>query len=354
MIGLQELLESTLAEHLAGENIEPFPLNELAAFDNDKVAGLVGNIAGLLLENIKRDAPSALKGLHQHRREFEKRVGDSWKGPLNLLDLFIFFALDAGNEFNREFREKAVQSVDSVFETLTSLHARACQVSGEVHALLRAGYADGAQARWRSLHEMAVVANLIVGHGQELAERYLLHEVIQQYKLALAYQKSFERLNDEPPSEEALERLSAEQSRLIAKFGEAFNSDYGWAASVVGNSRPTLSDLEQLVELDHMRPYYRWASNNVHPNSHGNNFRLGLPLSEQETVLLAGPSNLGLTDPGHATAISLLQITASLLLARPSFDCMVMIKVLGDLANEVGEAFLKARQELEDSETDDS
>ena len=42
---------------------------------------------------------------------------------------------------------------------------------------------------WRSLHEMAVVASLIQQHGQELAERYLLHENIQQYKLACAYQE---------------------------------------------------------------------------------------------------------------------------------------------------------------------
>ena len=38
-------------------------------------------------------------------------------------------------------------------------------------------------------------------------------------------------------------------------------------------------------------------------NSHGAHFRLGLHSSQQEKMLLAGPSNLGLADPGHSKAI---------------------------------------------------
>jgi hypothetical protein len=42
-------------------------------------------------------------------------------------------------------------------------------------------------------------------------------------------------------------------------------------------------------------------------NPEGVFFKLGL-IGESE-VLLAGPSNAGLTDPGHASALSLMQIS---------------------------------------------
>ena len=195
---------------------------------------------------------------------------------MDLLDLSIALSVEAGTEFNQKFRNDAVASGDAVFEVLTRLHAKGCQVSGEVLALLHSGYADGAHARWRSLHEMAVVASFIEEQGQELAERYLLHETIQQYKLAYQLQQYYCRLGHEPPSKENFAQLKIQRDELIVRFGEAFKEDYGWASLAIGKNRPRISDIEQQVQLDHMRPYYRMASNNVHPNSHGTYFRLGL------------------------------------------------------------------------------
>ena len=354
MFGLQELLESTIEEMLANENFDQHQISELESSVTDMIPGLADQIANVILARIRKDASAGLKRHRRDRKGFEKRLNERWKSPLDLLDLVIALSTEAGTEFNRKFRNEAVSSGDAVFEALTRLHARGCQVSGEVLALLHAGFADGADARWRSLHEMAVVASLIQKHGQELAERYLLHETIQQYKLACEYQKYFDRLNDEPPSKENSDQLKVQRDKLIARFGEAFNGDYGWASSAIGSNRPTMSDIEQHVQLDHMRPYYRMASDNVHPNSHGAYFRLGLHSSQQKKVLLAGPSDFGLADPGHSTAISLLQITTTLLATEPVLDCVVTMKILAELTDEVGEAFLKVHQELEALVTDDA
>ena len=354
MFGLQELLESTIEETLASGGLDQYPTNELESSVDDMIPGLVDNTANLILARIRKDASSGLKRHRRDRKGFEKRLNERWKYPLDLLDLVIALSMEAGTEFIRKFRNEAVSSNDAVFEALTRLHARGCQVSGEVLALLHTGFADGAHARWRSLHEMAVVASLIQEHGQELAERYLLHETIQQYKLAYEYQRVFDRLGDEPPSKEDLDNLQIQRDELIARFGESFNGDYGWASSAIGSNRPTMSDIEQHVQLDHMRPYYRMASDNVHPNSHGAHFRLGLHSSQQEEVLLAGPSNFGLADPGHSTAISLLQLTTTLLATESDLDCVVTMKILAELTNEVGEAFLKVHQELETLVPDDA
>ena len=354
MFGLQELLESTIEEMLATGHLDQHPDNDLESSVTDMIPGLSSDIASLILVRIKKDAASGLKRHRRDRKGFEKRLNERWKCPLDLLDLVIALTVEAGTEFNRKFRNEAVGSGDAVFEALTRLHARACQVSGEVLALLHAGFADGAHARWRSLHEMAVVASLIQDNGQELAERYLFHEKVQQYKLACEYEESWGRLNVEPLSKETLDSLKVQRDELIARFGEAFKGDYGWASSAIGSNHPTMSDIERHVQLGHMRPYYRMASDNVHPNSHGAYFRLGLHSSQQGEVLLAGPSNVGLANPGHSTAISLLQITTNLLATKSVFDCVVTMKILEELTNEVGEAFLKVHQELETLVTDNA
>lgn len=56
---------------------------------------------------------------------------------------------------------------DSVARVLILLQARACQTSFEVRALLAAGFPGGAYGRYRTLHELAVIAILIAEHGPE-------------------------------------------------------------------------------------------------------------------------------------------------------------------------------------------
>jgi hypothetical protein len=114
------------------------------------------------------------------------------------------------------------------------------------------------------------------------------------------------------------------------------------------DGRGHIADIEADVGLDYMRPYYKMASNNVHANPQGILFKLGL-IPEIGDILLTGPSNLGLTDPGHCTAISLLQITTNLLTtAEPNMDRIVILQILSALTNEIGEAFYKADQILKE------
>lgn len=212
---------------------------------------------------------------------------------------------------------------------------------------MRSGFADGADARWRTLHELAIVALLIGDHGQKLAERYLLHEAVQQYKLARQYQDHYQSLNREPIPQEELTELKERRDELIDQFGPAFKNDYGWAATVTETNNPRLVHLEEKVDLGHIRPYYRLASNNVHPNAHGTFYRRGLA-SHQGSIILAGPSNEGLAEPGHATAISLLHVTVALLGTEATMDSIVALKILEHLAGEIGEAFLEVHYFVEE------
>ena len=172
----------------------------------------------------------------------------------------------------------------------------------------------------------------------------MLHEAIQQRKLARAYKKHENRARLEPLTQAEIDVLDERCETLVARFGKEFDEDYGWAASALGNKRPSLAEIERAVQLDHLRPYYRMASDNVHANSHGAFYKLG-GFSPDLDILLAGPSNMGLADPGHGTALSLTQVTAALVSTTPTLDSLTELTVLGLLEDETGAAFLQAHKE---------
>ena len=220
-------------------------------------------------------------------------------------------------------------------------------MSRAILALLRSGFADDAHARWRSLHELAVISSFINEHREtDIGERYLLHEIFQQRKLARAYKKHQIRANLEtlPPAQ--LDELNDLCESLINRFGKPFGSDYGWAASALGKDRPTFMDIEADVQLDLYRPDYQMANNNVHGNSHAAFFKLGLGENDGN-VLLAGPSNLGLAEAGQAVASSLTQVTAAMCSAYPTVNRLVGVTALNLLQQETGDAFLRAHEEAE-------
>ena len=348
MFGFQEVLESEIHRILSECETE----EERSAFlerHDEFISEVTDEMAESLLETVKEDAFSSdLEAFREERRQFERRVVDFWGMPINLLELFITIAFEAGMTFGEKHSEAAAKSDDYVFEVLTRLHAKACQTSNAILALLRSGFADDAYARWRSLHEIAVIASFIRAHGQETAERYLLHEVMQQYKLARDQMEVHGRNNAEKIYQKEIDALKARHDALVERFGSKFKADYGWADGALGGRHPSIRAMEKQVQLDHLKPYYRMASDNVHANSHGKYFRLGVSLAQdRKKILLAGPSTAGLADPGHATAISLGQITTLLLVTQPSLDINIAMATLAILEKEVGEAFLEMHKKHE-------
>ena len=128
--------------------------------------------------------------------------------------------------------------------------------------------------------------------------------------------------------------------------GSEFKETYGWACQFLGNKKPNFSQIEADVKLDHMRPYYKWASHNVHANVKGITSKLGLS-ETKEDILLVGQSDSGMTDPADATAIALSQITTTLLNIEPNIDTIVTLKMILAITDEVGEAFIQADRKLQ-------
>ena len=339
------LIEKVIAEAVANGDTEPNQ-DDLVERLTELVPTFVESSAATLLNQIKKDSTGGLRRQRRKRLGFERRLAKHWAQPLHLLELTVEIAQEVAKGVGDQVASGEVSVDEHTFRALWAIHARACQTSRAILTLLRSGFADDAHARWRSLHELAVVGNFIEIHGEVVAERYLLHEVVQQRKLARAYKEHETRARLEPLTQAEIDVLDERCETLVDRFGKEFNEDYGWAASALGIKRPSIAEIERAAQLDHHRPYYRMASDNVHANSHGAFFKLG-GFSPDIDILLAGPSNMGLADPGHEAALSLTQITAALVSTAPTLDSLTELTVLNLLQEETGAAFLQAHKDAE-------
>lgn len=318
-------------------------LDEYTKRLSDEIPKIVQETSEVILSNLRSRAPEMLSEHAEIRGRFEESVFQKWGKALELLEMFIVIATEAGDDFNKEFRPAASEDNDFVFDVLTRLHARSCQIANEILTLLKSGYADGAYARWRTMHEIAVVGIFIHKFGQDVAERYLLHDAVESYRVAQQYQRNYVRLGYEPLTDRELLQIESLYQRLIDRFERPYANSYGWAAHALGKHSPNFSDIEQVVDLEHWRSHYKFASHNVHANPKGVFLKLGLYPENQE-LLLTGPSGTGYTDPGHSTALSLLQITTFLLTLRPNLDRLSVCQILSTLAEEIGSTFLSIQK----------
>jgi len=228
------------------------------------------------------------------------------------------------------------------------LHVRACQVTAEVIGLIENGYADGAIARWRTLHEIGVVATLISDHGEDIAERYLKHEAVEAKRAMDEYARCRVQLGYRPLSKREVQNTTRAYTAALTEFGKDFCTQYGWAAYHLKIRKPTFADLEAAIGRAAMRSHYKMASYNVHASPKGIFFKLGL--LEHSSGFLAGASNFGFADPGQNTANTLVQVTALLFGSRFRFNDLIRLQVLADLRDEAARAFERADRRLRHDE----
>jgi hypothetical protein len=309
--------------------------------------------AWLMTRRWLRRAPREHRRYRRMRQGFEKRLYRKWAPGLAWLDVFMMHVHDEAMAFSARQSERAEDENDELFYVLRRLHARACRVASEVAALLRTGHAEGAMARWRTLHELAVTAEFISKHGKEMARRYHEHVYVRQPGAMTEYNAHASRWGGMPFS--TAEQASAREARdaLIARYGKEYGESYGWAASVLWKTRrdgtrmaPTLAEIEASVEMSHHRPWYRLASEGQHAGPKPLEFTL--PLSEGlRDVLLTGASDVGLYDPGTHAAASLLLATLPFLTCRTDVRAASAIASLTALRNAVFLAFERSYESID-------
>ena len=201
---------------------------------------------------------------------------------------------------------------DARFRLMPRLAGNACRVAKEINCLLGYGFPEGALGRWRTLHEISLVALLVATNDRSLAERYEAHFVIQDHKI-MERSAKLNKNKGIPPSADLLEiqeEIRAERRRLIEKYGKRFKNYYGWAEPEVsgkGNRGPGIDDIEEKLCMGYMRLVYAIASDQIHSNPGSVPWHLD-PSEGRHFDRLFGPVTDGLAAPGILTTFSLRDV----------------------------------------------
>lgn len=302
------------------------------------------------MATVREHATAAVAQRQIEAEGFRQRLEKRWKAPLQLFALQLGLAVQFGADLNQWMRSQPSEGGDSLTECMLRLLARACQIAGEVEALLQAGFGDGALSRWRTLHEVAVIAMFLQERGEDVAQRYLDHLAIDSLDLARKYAAANEALGYRPISPQEMQGLEARAAALKLKHGKEFGHEYGWAASTLNIPSPNFTQIEKAVSIDKYRPFYKLASGTIHAGPKGAFWKLGLT-PETQHGLLAGPSNSGLEEAGRLTAHTLSLICATVAVVGTSTDAVVWARVISELSKDVGGAFISAGERLVEDES---
>ncbi|MFD1039326.1 DUF5677 domain-containing protein [Virgibacillus byunsanensis] len=291
--------------------------------------------------------------------EFESRLQRRWMEAFHNLYAIIQIAEETGMDIIDDYLEKnnhnskQVIKIPISFDVLIKLFAKSVVNGKEIYLLLKSGYADGAISRWRSIHETSVFFRILTSKysderfTEELIQRFYDYSIIENYK-------EYIKINRDKCSEEYYS-IKKEYQKVLNTYGENFRKPYSWVKPLLPNKHKIFfGDLERLAELDTLNIYYQQSNYQIHTSPTGLYNSLGFIKDHPGGKIGAifGPSNYGLSIPGQLTAISLMQITSSLLLLEPNLDKLVRIKILQKFVNKVQKDFDRIQNEIEDEEYD--
>lgn len=313
-------------------------LEELPNLLSDQIRAGATSLRRLLI----RRWPEQLLSEKQAHVAFQSRLELRWGAGLNGLRMLLTIAREIGQEHSDRLRRSRAKKNRQRTGVLIQLHIRACQIVSEIILLLENGYADGAMARWRTLHEVSVVALLIAEHGDKLAERYLAHEAVEARNILKVHADTFETLGYRPHSKREIDSVEAAYQAALRQYGDKFGDEYGWADGYVRQTR-SFAALSEAAGRSHFRAHYKLASHNVHAGVKGITYKLG---SLHGGGAFAGASNAGLEEPGQNTAITFTLVTFLLFDAKPKGDDVIILKLLTDLQDETVKGFVQAGRRL--------
>jgi hypothetical protein len=308
------------------------------------VTGLARQTSKSVLKDLKTRWPEEHALQESDLAEFRRRLEERWGKPLGQLRMLLTMVREWAQSAHSRETPRRKQKNKQLREILIRLLVRGCQVTDEILCLLENGFSDGAMARWRTLHEIAVVAAVISKHGAALAERYLDHQAVESKRALNKYLACYRDLGYRPLPAREQKKVIKAYDRVIAKYGPSFKNEYGWAAVHLKNPKPSFADLEKAAGRAEMRSYYQMGNDNIHAGVKSMFIRLGL--LEDYTGLLSGRSNAGMTDPGQNAAHSLTQLAGLVCLSEPKLDDLVAADMIRVLRDEIPKSFWQADRRL--------
>ncbi len=277
---------------------------------SQNLKNLADRLVNERLEVIYKDIPEYFTRLRNGNMTVAHNIDDIWGHSLDLFELLINTAVEITLNFDTSKLNNYNEN-KNLYDALQRLQGRACLISNEILALLRAGFTDGAYARCRTLYETMVISSFLSDNGNETAKRYLDYSIVNDLKEAEIFNNYEEKINDAKFSE-----LSNEVEKLKEEYGKFYaEGDYNWALNVIKPKRKNVAfwEIEKNIKFEHMKPFYKSASNNIHTGSSSLYFHRGLHGEETDKILM-GASSYGVETPCDLASHCICITTSNLLL----------------------------------------
>jgi len=317
-------------------------IEEVTEAISKAVPEAVSAAADIIVEDLLQSAHENAAQLRTEQANRVQSVQRMWGIALDELDFLRHLVLEWGHEAF-ELRSGPYASPNTAF-ALSRLFTRAYDVVGEIVVLGRNGYADGALARWRSLHELCVIAMFLAKQPDRCALMYLLHHRVEELKLLDVDRSSGTANAKDIHSDPRISKLRREKAALVARFGKAFGGDYGWASVELGEARTTFRDLENHVGLNLLRRGYQRANSTVHGGALATLTRVSL--SDSTVDGAAVPPAYGCEVAANYAASSLSMLVAELCTETESADLLTMSAVVHKHAKRIRENIAETQKKI--------
>lgn len=297
-------------------------------------------LADTVYASLQKSAPRLVRGLRRDRRRLTKRMADVW-GPADQ----VFQAANyIGYELGRDIAKSSHKHGPKVM-ALLGAHGRALRTADEIRHLAISGFHAGATARWRSLHELAVLAIVLTGASPDVSRRYLEYARIENLSDVKAYQQHAKVLGRKPFNLEEVEKAERSAAEVVERWGKDMCNQNGWASPLFpGKKSISFRDLESIADLGHMRPFYRLGNNHIHAGPRAGELNLIDVTPSGSPAITVGATVFGnIAETCHGAMISVHQATAGLVSAYLSekpeggLDHLVGLKAQARFINEAGE-----------------
>lgn len=330
---------------------DDIPPTEIVQFmhDNPQIMEefAVEEMGRMIFDAWKRRSKKQLRQEHKDEIRFRKHLNKLWQPALTLLEILISTSREKSEEFYNTYHSTLDKNDAVILGLAHRLFARAIQISLEIHLLLAHGFADGAEARWRTLYETMVICTFIMRTSHKTALRYIAHEAVGSYDAIKTHSEIHKKNGSIFITDEELAELKKRNDEVINIFGNDFKYDYAWAASALPHikGRIKFEHLESFTEYDYLYPQYKDASGNIHSSSRSNYVPLAAPYNNH-SIVIAGASVFGIGEVTRNTAFILLIFLENILSAVQSKENEAHVAAIYELLNHLSENCAKADTEL--------
>lgn len=308
-------------------------------------------IADDVYATLRKATPRLARGLRRDHRRLARRMVEVWGPADHAFQASNYIGYELGRDIARSSREHGPKIL-----ALLGAHGRALRTAGEIRHLAMSGFHAGAAARWRSLHELAVLIGVLNSADPEVSRRYLDYARIENLRDMEHYQLHAEALGRKPFDAEEVGQAEQLAAEVVERSGEEMRKENGWAFPLFPEKkRVTFIDLESLAGLGHLRPFYRLGNNHIHSGPRAGELNLSVVTPRGTPAITVGATVIGdIAETCHGAMISVHQATAGLVNAyfsdnpEGSLDLLVGLMAQACFVKDAGELWGEAADRARD------